>query len=285
MHQVKSTERELRVQKEYMKPHISISIVSHAQGDMVAGLLKDLDRFCVHEKIEVLLVSNIAEEFPFREFDFSFPLKIIKNEMPKGFGENHNTSFSHAKGRYFCVMNPDIRMDASPFKPLIALFDDVSVGLAAPVVVSPQGNVEDSARTFPTPLTIICKAFGGCRGSSDLVGQLPVYPDWVGGMFMVFPSAVFQAIGGFNQAYFLYYEDVDICARLNLAGSRVALSPSAVVVHHAQRTSRRELRYTLWHLRSMLRFFCSGVCWRVHWKAVTLGNSKPPPVNSLKDKQ
>ncbi len=268
-----------------MKPLISISIVSHAQGDMVASLLNDLSRVCVHEEIEVLLVSNIPEDLPFKVVDFSFPLKIVRNEAPKGFGENHNASFANSQGRYFCVMNPDIRMDASPFKRLIALFDDDSVGLAAPVVVSPKGDVEDSARTFPTPLTIVCKAFGGGGGKGDVSGQLPVYPDWVGGMFMVFPSAVFQGIGGFDQAYFLYYEDVDICARLNLAGSRVALSPSAVVIHHAQRTSRRKLRYTLWHLRSMLRFFCSGVFWRVQWKAGVLGNSKPLPVNSHKDER
>ncbi|MFM6990884.1 MAG: glycosyltransferase family 2 protein [Rhodoferax sp.] len=251
---------------------------------MVGSLLKDLDRVCAHETIEVLLVLNIPEELPFEVRDFAFPLKIIRNEAPKGFGENHNASFFASTGLYFCVMNPDIRMDANPFPSLIGHFDDASVGLAAPIVVSPQGHLEDSARTFPTPLTILCKALGGCRQSSYVIDRLPVYPQWVGGMFMLFPSTVFRELGGFDPRYFLYYEDVDICARLTLAGWRIVLSPFALVIHHAQRTSRRRLQYLRWHLRSMLRFFGSGVFWRVHWRGLPLGKSRHCATASFRDK-
>lgn len=257
-----------------MAPLISISIVSHGQAGMVASLLKDLDRVCVHEQFEVLLVLNIPEALPFEVFDFSFTLKIIENAAPKGFAENHNASFSKSLGDYLCVLNPDIRLNYNPFPSLLALFDDVSVGLVAPLVVSPEGAIENSARTFPTPLTILCKFFGGCHKGSYVIDQLPIFPDWVGGMFMVFPRAVFQEFGGFDQAYFLYYEDVDICARLKLSGWRVVLSPSAVVVHNAQRASRRRLNYTRWHIQSMLRFFGSRVFWRVHWQGIFRRNSK-----------
>lgn len=267
-----------------MTPLVSISIVSHAQGAIIGSLLKDLDRVCAHEEIEVLLVLNIPEELPFDVCDFLFPLKIIRNDAPKGFGENHNASFLASTGLYFCVMNPDIRMDANPFPALIGHFDDASVGLAAPMVMSPQGQVEDSARTFPTPLTILCKALSGYRKTSYVIDQLPVYPHWVGGMFMLFPSAVFRELCGFDTSYFLYYEDVDICARLTLAGQRIVLSPFAVVIHHAQRTSWRRLQYLRWHLRSMLRFFCSEVCWRVHWRGLRLGKARHCASASFRDK-
>ncbi len=266
-----------------MTPLFSISIVSHAQADMVVSLLKDLDRFCAHEKFEVLLISNILEVLPFETSDFSFSVKIIENTAPKGFAENHNASFCQSLGDYFCVLNPDIRLNSNPFPSLLSLFDDVSVGLAAPLVVSPEGVIEDSARTFPTPLTILCKFFGGCHKGSYVIDQAPIFPDWVGGMFMLFPRSVFQGVGGFNQAYFLYYEDVDICARLTLSRWRVALSPSAMVVHHAQRSSRRRLNYMRWHIQSMLRFFCSRVFWRVHWQSIFRRNTKNSPLSSPQD--
>jgi GT2 family glycosyltransferase len=78
-------------------------------------------------------------------------------------------------------------------------------------------------------------------------------------MFMLFPCHVFQDLKGFDERYFLYYEDVDICARMSLAGVRVALCPDIRVFHHAQRSSHRNMKYLKWHLASMLRFFTSPV--------------------------
>jgi len=247
---------------------VSISIVSHAQGGMVNALLADLNRIFGLEDFEVLLVVNVPEELPFRSSDFPFALKIIANRTPKGFSENHNSAFSMSSGKYFCVMNPDIRFTSNPFTALLLLLQDTSIGLAAPLVISPKGTIEDSARTFPTPLTILCKVFGGCRKGSYVIQESAIFPDWVGGMFMLFPREVYEVLGGFDSHYFLYYEDVDICARLSLTGRSVVLSPNAVVVHHAQRSSRRRLIFAGWHLRSMLRFFLSAVCWRVQLRAL-----------------
>lgn len=251
-----------------MRPMVSISIVSHAQGGMVDALLTDLNQFFEFEYFEVLLVVNVPEELPFTSSDFPFTLKIIENSASKGFSENHNNAFSMSLGEYFCVMNPDIRLTSNPFTPLMLLLQDTSIGLVAPLVISPTGIIEDSARSFPTPLTILCKVFGGCRKSSYVIQEAPIFPDWVGGMFMLFPREVYEVLGGFDDHYFLYYEDVDICARLSLTGRRVVLSPNAVVVHHAQRSSRRRLIFAGWHLRSMLRFFLSAVCWRVQLRAL-----------------
>ena len=75
-----------------------------------------------------------------------------------------------------------------------------------------------------------------------------LYPDWVGGMFMLFSREMFSAIRGFDERYFLYYEDVDLCARLTLRGYKVCLTPKSKVIHQAQRTSHRNLRYLRWHL-------------------------------------
>ena len=161
--------------------------------------------------------------------------------------------------------DPDIRFEKDPFPPLLACLEDSSVGVAAPLVVGGDGSIEDSARRFPTPFRILCKALGGCRGGDYPVKDDTIFPDWVAGMFMLFRREVFEQLGGFDQRYFLYYEDVDLCARLRLKGYRAALSPAASVVHRAQRSSHRDPGYMSMHLASMLRFFLSPpflkLCW------------------------
>ena len=136
-------------------------------------------------------------------------------------------------------------------------------------MLSDSGVIEDSARKFPTPFKILCKAFGGCRGSDYAIKDETIFPDWVGGMFMLFRREVFEELGGFDEGYFLYYEDVDLCARLRLRGYKVALCPVAKVVHHAQRSSHRNFRYLKWHLASMIRFFCSSPFLKICWLRLT----------------
>jgi len=240
-------------------------VISHGQIELIAPLFADLAEHCDTLSVECLLTLNLPEELPFDPDGFPFPITIIRNASPLGFGANHNQAFREARGEYFCVLNPDVRLSDDVFKPLVRLLDrDARIGLAAPKIVNPVGAVEDSARRFPSPLEILGKAFGGessAYGDSD---QLVSFPDWVAGMFMMFPSKVFDQIGGFDERYFLYYEDVDICARLRLTGYRVALCRNVSAVHDARRTSHRKLRYAWLHLSSILRFFLSPVYRQLH---------------------
>lgn len=233
---------------------------------MLGELLADLNGHCKTYPLEVLLTLNLPEELPFDTGGFRFPVIVHTNPAPMGFSGNHNQAFSRSSGQFFCVMNPDIRLEEDVFSALLACLQDAAIGIAAPVALGADGTMEDSARHFPTPLTILCKALGGCRGSDYPVKDEIVFPDWVAGMFMLFRREVFEKLGGFDQRYFLYYEDVDLCARLRLQGYAVALCPDAKVVHHAQRSSHRNLKYMKWHLASMLRFFFSApflkICWQ-----------------------
>lgn len=246
-------------------PDISISVVSHLQLALVAGLMSDLEAYCSGSRIELILTLNLDESLPFDLERFSYPIRLVKNKAATGFAANHNQAFRHANGRYFCVMNPDIRLRSDPFPILLACCDDPAVGVVAPLVLGASGVVEDSARRFPSPFRILCKAFGKCRGSDYAVGDAMVRPDWVAGMFMLFARAGFERFGGFDEHYFLYYEDVDICARLRLAGYQVLLCPQAKVAHHAQRSSHHDLGFRRLHLRSMARFFLSPVYWRIQF--------------------
>jgi len=253
---------------------ISISVVSHGQIDLIENLLHDIDEHCRVIPIELILTLNLKETLPFVVDSFSFPIKVVRNTTPLGFSANHNQAFAQATGQFFCVMNPDIRLNHDPFPALLECLQQPLAGLVAPLVLGQGSRIEDSARFFPTPFKILCKALGGCKSSDYIVKDEPIFPDWVGGMFMLFPRAIFKKLNGFNQRFFLYYEDVDLCARLRLRGYEVVLCPAAKVIHDARRSSHRSFRYLKWHLASMMRFFCSVVYLQVCWRKLTRTNIK-----------
>jgi N-acetylglucosaminyl-diphospho-decaprenol L-rhamnosyltransferase len=238
---------------------ITVSVVSHGQWPLVAKLLDDFQASCASFAFELILTLNIPELADFDAAVYNFPIRIIRNPQPRGFGANHNAAFSRAVGRYFCVMNPDIRFDSCPFGGLLASFSDPSVGIAAPLVLGPNGQLEDSARRFPTPGKILAKLTSGAQ-PADYASDGPVRAvDWCAGMLLLFPSQVYAELQGFDERYFLYYEDVDICARLSLSQRQIMWCTDTQVVHHAQRTSHRHIKYTWWHVRSIVRFFLSPV--------------------------
>jgi GT2 family glycosyltransferase len=239
-----------------MTDEISVSVVSHGQAALVARLLEDLRR---HKPsgIEILMTLNKEEALPFDPASFPFPLTTIRNPAPRGFGSNHNSAFARARGAFFCVLNPDIRLTRDPFPPLVAELQEASVGAAAPLILDPAGAVEDSARPFPTLFSLARKALGFEPRRYYEIGEKSISPDWVAGMFVLLRREVFASVGRFDEGYRLYYEDVDLCARLRLAGYDVRLVPGATAVHHARRQSRADIGYAYWHLRSMTRYLLS----------------------------
>jgi hypothetical protein len=236
---------------------LTVSIISHGQAALVRNLLADLERCAQESLFRVVLTLNVPEPLAWDSAECFYPLTIVRNGTPKGYGANHNAAFRLSKGEYFCVLNPDIRLHENPFPRLIRLFEIPDVGVAAPAITDPSGEFEDSARRFPTPMVIFAKALGRLPKMEYDMQATRVWPDWVAGMFMLFSSDVFRRVNGFDERYFLYYEDVDLCARLRLMGYHIVMCPGARAIHAARRQSRRSLRHLRWHLHSMLSFFLS----------------------------
>ncbi len=246
-----------------------MSVVSHGQGALVAELLSDLEKYSATQ-VEVILTVNVAEDLPFGADSFSFPLQIVRNSIPQGFGANHNAAFSLRHSDYFGVLNPDIRLNTDPFGPLRQVLVAQDAGVAAPLVRGVDGGIEDSARRMPTPLIIGGKVFRRRQEPDYRIAGERIYPDWVAGMFMLFRSEVYARMGGFDERYFLYYEDVDLCARLALSGYRIVLDPVVSVVHEARRESHRRFRYFRRHVASISRFLLSPVYFRYMLRRVRL---------------
>jgi GT2 family glycosyltransferase len=239
-------------------PHqLSISIVSHGQGNLIKELLEDLMPL-IHVGAEVLLTLNIPEDESFAG-DFSHYLKITRNKKPLGFGENHNNANSKTDRYWFVVLNPDIRCNPEIFRALIAAHKAAVAGVVAPLIVGVNGNTEDSVRLYPSFMRILVRVLRrtfGLRLAADyqLLDGRPTSVDWAAGMFLLFKSTDFRKVRGFDTNYFMYLEDADICQRLNLMGLPTVVVPDVRAIHYARRASRRNFQHFRWHLSSLLRF-------------------------------
>jgi GT2 family glycosyltransferase len=270
---------------------ICLSVVSHGQGAVASRLLDSIERTAIAARAagttspvsQVIYTRNVAEADGVSVRSALPGLTVIDNRSPRGFGENHNAAFQHCQAPYFCVVNPDIEWARDPFPALLACFGDSgdasapsasngrrkgspiprplatpqarhARGLVAPLVLSPDGTIENTARTLYTVREMLVQKLRPTNRGADA--------HWLAGMFLLFRSDAYGQIGGFDERYFLYIEDVDICSRLRLAGWTLAQCPEASVVHDARNASHRSPRYMLWHLAGMVRYWRSSAFWR-----------------------
>jgi GT2 family glycosyltransferase len=230
-------------------PAVTLSVVSHGQNALVNSLLEDLQEHC-GSIAKVLVTENVRDRVALQSSTF-------RNATPNGFGANHNAAFRHCETPYFCVCNPDIRLRSDPFPSLVQAVRQDRAAVAGPLVRHPSGAVEDSARRFPTFASLAWKAFAAKAGPDYPIDRGVIDVDWIAGMFMLFRAEVFRSAGGFDERYFLYYEDVDLCRRIHASGARVLYEPRSEVIHDARRGSRRDPRLALRHAVSMGRYLFS----------------------------
>ena len=230
---------------------LTVSIVSHGHGHMLEPLVWHLLDF--PEVGRLIVTYNIPEPM----LDIADErLIMVQNLHPKGFGANHNAAFKMSECDQFCVLNPDVIFNQNPFPTLLDALKLPHVALAVPRVVDIAGNTEDSLRYFITPLTILKRMIGLNRGAYQIdQASAPFYPDWAAGMFMLFDAQSYAAVDGFDENFFMYCEDADICTRLWAKGGKIIACPSVSVIHSAQRASHRDIKHIGWHITSLLRYF------------------------------
>jgi N-acetylglucosaminyl-diphospho-decaprenol L-rhamnosyltransferase len=183
-----------------------------------------------------------------------------------GFGAAANRGLAVARGEYAAVLNPDVIVEGGTMKALAAaLDDDPGLGAVAPRVDNPDGTLYPSVRAFPSLGDAVGHAFLGFvapenRFSSryrmldwDHAARRDV--DWVSGTCLLLRRAALGDLARFDESYFMYVEDVDLCWRLWQAGWRVGYEPAGRVVHTVGASSElAPYRMILAHHRSLLRF-------------------------------
>lgn len=220
--------------------------MSHGQSDLVRVLLNSIDKHLVfRKKIEVCITYNIHEKIIEEKFN-NFSISTIKNVRPKGFADNHNSVFNFFDPDLFFIINPDIeffsRFDLNDFVKKIPRF-----GLASPVILDHNFNLEDFVRTNLTPISILKRRIQKNTNIKKF--------DWVAGMFLAFNKQSFISVQGFDPRYFLYVEDCDISNMVTKKGGLLKVIESHKVIHRAQRKSNRSAKYFFIHLKSLLYYW------------------------------
>jgi|SRR6185437_4039518 len=187
-----------------------------------------------------------------------------------GFGRGHNLALKQLAGvdaPYHLILNPDIRFALDALSRLADVMDShPEVGLVMPKVIYPDGSNQFLCKLLPAPIDLALRRFlpGRWKGIAHKRTSLyelrfldcdaPAYVPSLSGCFMFARRSVLKAVGGFDERFFLYMEDVDLCRRM-LGVSRLLYWPRVTVEHVHQMGSYRNRKLLLWHIRSAIQYF------------------------------
>ncbi len=232
----------------------TVSIVSHAHDAWLRRLLQDLLHTAGHLIDRVVITHNLpASAVAHSEPDWPFDLQERFNTEPVGFATNHNRAFALARSPLFCILNPDIALpDPQIWMALANQARNPHAGCIYPKLINPDGTRQDNRRAVPTPWALFRRRVLH-RDEQRL--------DWISAAFWVVPAQLYANLGGLDERYRLYCEDVDFCLRLQLAGWHLVPAQTHAV-HDAQRSSHRRWLHLSWHLTSLLRLWTSPALWR-----------------------
>jgi GT2 family glycosyltransferase len=254
---------------------LSVVIVSHGHEEMLPACIASLAPALVGLAAETVVVDNLQKGAVAAALT-SFPASIIlENRAPIGFAANVNRGAQATSGRYLLILNPDTVFRAGRLAEAIAFLDArPDIGVLACTLLNPDGSHQQNFRQFPTLPVLLARGFGADRWPwrpafyrrrlmEDTRFEKPHPVDWVFGAFMLLRRADFERLGGMDEGFRLYYEDVDLCYRFHRAGLGTCLFPGIQFVHrHARASAKRPFGQTWrWHVASAARYFWkSGYC-------------------------
>lgn len=244
---------------------LTLSVVSHGHGVLLHRLLDDLAGLNSLRGVLVIITLNIPEKLDVSKWP-ALQILVIRHRQPRGFGTNHNLAFRHCKTNWYVVLNPDLRLPEDPFPELLSIAKTrPKIGAVAPQIIGSDGFPEDSVRENLTPFSVMRRSLKRISGHKRLSGLNCKDADdqffWLAGMFLLFDSAAYRAVAGFDERFFLYCEDYDVCARLCRAGYHLHQVQTAQAIHDAQRDSQRSVTNLRWHVMSLLRVWTSSTFW------------------------
>ena len=236
---------------------VSGVVVTHGPSADLDGCLAAL----APQVDELVVVANLP-------LDRELPARVIANTGPRGFAANVNRGVAETSGGLVVIANPD----TEPAPDAVAILVEFATGgprrgIVGPQLRYPDGRRQPSRRRFPTvtgtlvrrtPLRYVARPFERQRRHYLLDEQPaePVQADWMLGAFLLLRREMLDELGGFDEGFRLYGEDIELCYRAAKAGWERWYVPAAVVTHrYAAEIDRRLLtRRTLWHWRGMARF-------------------------------
>lgn len=218
---------------------------------------------------ECIYIDNCSVDGSQEWLKNTYPeVRIIQNTKPEGFGANNNKGVSYAKGEYIAIINPDIEFFDNAIDKLVAWMNNNTgkFGIVAPKLLNPDLTVQYSARRFMTAKTFFYRLLSKGNDSSQnneigdyLCKNLDINKiqqvNWVMGAAMFLPRDFYNELNGFDEDYFLYMEDEDMCIRSWKAGKPVVFAGNIAVVHNHLRASRKMGKKMLYHFKSLATFY------------------------------
>jgi len=258
-------------------PDVSVVIVSFNTRDLLRECLQTLDREAGGVRYEAIVVDNASRDGSADMVAAEFPtVRLVRSDVNLGFAAANNRGFEVATGRYVVLLNSDAFPHPGALPRAVEKMDaDPGVGLAGGRLVGRDGAWQPSARMFPSPLNDLLNLSGLAsrypqsrffgrfdRTWADPMAATPV--DWVPGAYAIIRRPVLEQVGYFDERFFLYYEEVDLCLRIKAAGYAIWYWPEIVVVHLGGESSKTVKRLsmssagsqlTLWRMRSALLYY------------------------------
>lgn len=228
-------------------PQLSILIVSWNVRDLLRTCLLTLP--LADPSVEVIVVDSASSDGTAAMVAAEFPaVRLIASPENLGYSRGGNVGLQAAHGRYRLVLNPDTEVVGDALPAMLAYMDaHPDVGLLGPQMVFGDGAPQSTRRRFPSLATAFFESTWlqawAPRGLldrfyvRDLPADQPADVDWVVGAALLVRQSAWEQVGGFDEGFFMYSEELDWCRRLKAAGWRVVHFPGARLVHHEGRSS------------------------------------------------
>lgn len=262
---------------ELNQTDLSVIIVSFNTRDLLRDCLQTLFQHQGELSLRTIVVDNASEDGSADMVAAEFPdVTLIRGTVNLGFGPANNRGLEQATGRYIVLLNSDAFIEEDTLKQSVQRMDaEPDVGLAGGQLVGRDGEWQPSARMFPSLLNecLTISGLSARRPQSRFFGRVdrtwadPLEPadvDWVPGAYSIIRASVLDQIGGFDERFFLYFEEVDLCRRIKAAGYRIVYWPEIRVVHIGGESSRTIKRLSfsgfgsqlsLWRMRSQALYY------------------------------
>lgn len=251
-----------------MHPILDIVVVNWRSGDLVDGCLRAVAT-SVQSGFElgwVHVVDNSPEEPYVPRSAAGLRLNILTNRDNRGFAAACNQAARIAASDYVLFLNPDCRVVPETIAAAMGYFATEAgrrCGALGVQLLDEEGRLQRTCTEFPSAGRLCLQALGGNAVAPRLAGSFMVdfdhrstrAVDQVMGAFLLMPRALFLEMGGFDERFFLYFEDLDLCLRLRQAGHEVIYFADAHAVHAGQGTTRKALAQRQFlHARSRLLY-------------------------------
>ena len=249
---------------------ISVIIVNHNAG----ALLGDCIQAVLGQVREVIVVDNASTDdslAPLRTQADQSVLRLIESRQNLGFAAACNLGVRTAQQPYVLFLNPDsLPAPGTPARLLQVLQQHPEAGMVGGLLLNPDGSEQRGGRrALPTPWRTFVGAFGLTRFSRcwprlffdfhlhrQPLPQHPISVEAISGALMLVRREAMEAVGPWDEGYFLHCEDLDWCLRFHQKGWDILFVPDAPVVHHQGTSSRARPLFVAWHKhRGMLRFY------------------------------